>query len=383
MLITNRLRILIILLLSQLAFAGFAASAMAQAKEPFTLIDFQAGPASIKPTRFYILRVDDERKDKTSLGKLAIMSNSITKLASVLPLQIKGGGVAVTTFIANSLPANKALKPLVIKLQMLDVDEKLITGGRAEGRIKIAMQFGLYRNYEFIKLDDYSASSTYQRSVGAAQLIEPFLNQVINNGLKYIETWINSQANKNILLANSVTIIFTDHKDKAEGDTIYYDINRPLKWTDFQGKPHSSKNAAEIFASLGYDEDVKLSNGLINVKLDIKVYVPKSACWVRSGGLDNNSLMHEQRHFDIVKLVSERFKRRILNEKLSTDNYDGPINMAYLDALREIYQLQTQYDSETSHGVDANQQQQWNLRLEKELQKSGVKKFTAQAADFN
>ncbi|AMR31925.1 hypothetical protein A0256_11065 [Mucilaginibacter sp. PAMC 26640] len=380
--ISTTVRYYLFILTELVGLVGFTLPVDAQIPFKTAIIELQPKPAAIAPTQFYIFRVDDERSDLRTIGKVVQVNDLKPRQPQILPAHLGGGGTALRSFIAASIPVNKNLRPLVIKIKSVEIDERPVAANRAEGKIALSLQFGLLRNGEFVKLDDYTASSSYQRKSGAAQKAEPLLSNMMVKGLIYINNWVNAQADHHMALAKKVKISFTDHKNTIEDDTVYYDPNRPLKWTDFAGKPHNSKYAAEIFAALGYDEDVKLSNAIIDIVLDIKVYVPKSACWVRSGGLNSNSLAHEQLHFDIVKLVAERFKQRLARTELSVDNYDGPINMAYLDALREINEIQKRYDSETSHGLEGYQQQLWTVRVRQELQKLSVTQLNTQAAEL-
>jgi hypothetical protein len=65
--------------------------------------------------------------------------------------------------------------------------------------------------------------------------------------------------------------------------------------------------------------------------------------------------------------VSEKFKRQMLAEVLPVLNYDGSINTAYFDALREMDRIQKQYDNETGHGANTWAQERWNAYIDKEL----------------
>jgi hypothetical protein len=347
-----------------------------------TYIELQNQRLNITPTEFYISRIDDERIDKKTIGKL-IPVTSPANPAGAVRIDLKGGAAtSLRNFVGNSFTANKLARPLIIKIRSFSVTETAVTAGKVDGKISLAIAFGFEREEDFIPLSSYSGGSTYQRNIGPAQQIEPLIRAAVVSALLYMNNWMGNQVNTNIKLAHGVKVKFTNYNEQPEGDTIYYNVNRPLTWADFMAKPQNNRYAAEIFASLGYVEEVKLVKGVIYITLAIKVYVPKSASWVRFDTMNSNSLNHEQRHFDIVKLVAERFKQKVLAEDLSTYNYDGPINMAYLDALREIYAMQKQYDGDTGHGTNAYRQQEWNSRIDKELQSLGVKSDKDQAA-FN
>jgi hypothetical protein len=70
-----------------------------------------------------------------------------------------------------------------------------------------------------------------------------------------------------------------------------------------------------------------------NVTSALNRICPKVLAGQKNGARTPYSLNHEQRHFDIVKLVMEHFKQQLLKEKFTVDNYDGPINVQYLDSF--------------------------------------------------
>jgi len=336
-------------------------------------ISLQNERLKVTPTRFYIAAVIDERKEDNTIGSI-LMQPVHGKINGTYRLGLKGGIAALKNFVNYSFPADKSLRPLVIKIKELKINETAVTPLRADGKIKLSISFGLPRGEDFVLLSDYTGSAEYQRPPGPPQQVEPLIRSALSNCLLYINNWMNVQAWVNPKLATAVKVSFTDYHEAAEGDTVYYNIRRPLTWNDFQEKNHrATHHGAEVFAGIGYDEDVKLINGVFYVKLAMKVYVPKSASWVSNSNANAYALNHEQRHFDVAKLVAEHFKKRIMDEKLPPENFDGPINVAYLDALREMDKLQKQYDGETNHSIDAFQQRQWDERIDKELQQLGVK----------
>jgi hypothetical protein len=369
--LNNRNRNLFILLFAALSilFSGYKFYSQTS-----SFVELKNERLPVTPKEFYISGVTDTRSDNTIIGNLAPAVVVPGNKTDAIKIELKGGITAIRKLIDYSLPVNKSLRPVIIKLKNLKVTETALAGGRVNGQVTLSVSFGLQQDDDIVHLTDYTGNANYQRAAGPAQQIEPLLRSTITNSLIYLNNWMNAQADNNIKLAKSVQVKFSDYFEPVEGDTIYYSTNRPLKWTDFQQKAQPGNNhGAEIFASLGYNEHVELVKGVINVKLELKVYAPKSACWVRGGVNDAYSLNHEQRHFDIVKLVAEHFKKAVLAEKLSVTNYDGPINVAYFDALREIDKLQKQYDGETRHSMNTYQQQLWNNKIDQELQELGIK----------
>jgi hypothetical protein len=334
------------------------------------------GALSFTPKEFYISGVIDQRADRTAIALLLSATGTSDKHPKAAAIDLHGGTfVAVKQFIDHNFQNNKLLRPLIIRIKKFKIVESSLSAKRYEGKVSLDISFDLQMpNDDPVPLGEYSGSANYNRPAGPPQDIEPTLRHLLENGLEYINTWMNEQANTNIKLAKGVKVIITDFAEKREGDSIYYSVNRPLTWNDFQSKTGNKKYDAEVYPTFGYEERNEIINGIVNISMQIKVYLPKSASWVKDGKQNSYSLNHEQRHFDIAKLVAEHFKRKIKQEGLLVTNFDGQINVDYLEAYRELHTLQKQYDDETRHGVDELAQQLWNTRIDKELKELGVKK---------
>ena len=329
----------------------------------------------VTPKEFYIAKVTDERESRGAIALLVPVVNIKDVPPKASPVDLKGGTLpAIKQFINSSIARNTTLRPVIISLKKINITETALPVGRVEGHVNVIFSFSLDMGEDDrVHLADYNGRAVYNRDVLQTRDIEPTLRHVLTNGLLYVNNWMNQQAKTNIKLARGVKVTFTDYNEKPEGDSIYYSVKRPLTWADFQSKVPNSKYDAEVFPTLGYDEKAEIINGIINLHLAVKTGLPKSASWAKEGSRNDYTLNHEQRHFDIVKIAAEHFKRKIKARKLTTANYDGPINEEYLDAYREMTNLQIQYDNETRHGSATSEQRKWNERIDKELQELGVK----------
>jgi hypothetical protein len=325
------------------------------------------------PQEFYIAGVTDERDDHAALASLIIKDAVHSSL--VMPADIQGGAAAgIKQFVDHNLSRNTALRPIIVSIKQFKLTESALPGGRVSGNLTMIFSFELQLTYSTVHLVDYSGGIRYNRPDNQSDAAEPVLRHGIENALAYFNKWINQQADINVLLAKGVKVNFSDYTEKPEGDTIYYAVNRPLTWNDFQDKPRESRFEAEVFAGIGYTEHTEVVKGIIHIGIAMKVDMPKSDCWAKPGNRNDYTLNHEQRHFDIAKLVSEHFKQKIMAMQLPVDNFDGPINVEYLETLREQTRLQKQYDSETRHGIDEQAQARWNGKIDRELKAYGVKK---------
>ncbi|RFZ95193.1 hypothetical protein D0C36_06605 [Mucilaginibacter conchicola] len=345
--------------------------AVAQQQNP-ALIELRSTAVTVKPTEFYLKEINDERKNKAALGRMQLYKGG--PFTSSYAINFKGGSAALISFIKNNTGANYKLRPVILTINELSVNEEPAVNGAVKGSVKITLAFALEGTYVPVKLTSYNTTTTYQRPAGPAQYIEPILNKAITNGVSFFDNWVNSQADTNIKLARKVNLSFTDYDENGEGDTIYYKVDRPLKWDDFKAKPlRGSTKGAEIFSYIGYDQSVDVRNSTIFLSIALKSWVAKSACWVLPGMQTDYALNHEQRHFDITRLVTGHFKNRLKTITMAPDTYEGELNTAYLDALRELVSMQKQYDNETSHSGNVTAQEQWNNRIDKELTASGIK----------
>jgi hypothetical protein len=330
-------------------------------------IVLSSGQFLLPANEFYIAGVVDDRDDRSAVARL-LPATRLTPATPKYMADLEGGTLsAVKEYVSKSLPPDKTLRPVIIHIKKLMVDETLQPGGKVEGKLSIVLSFWLKKEDDDLRLIDYRGGTNYTRGTGQQMDVGGLLSNSLRAGLLYFNSWINKQAGGNIKLAKGVKLIFSDYTEQPEGDTIYYSAKRLLKWDDFQQRPLASKYEAEVFPSIAYGEHVEVVKGIINVHISLKPYLPKSACWVKDGGRTPYNLNHEQRHFDIVKLVMEHFKQHLLKEKLTVDNYDGPINVDYLDSFREMNDLQKQYDDETNHGLNVSVQEEWNKKIDKEF----------------
>jgi len=362
----NHIRILLFSIVGILFLCGFKSAQ--KATNDIVLHDEDL---NFTPTEFYIARVTDNRANQNEVASIIYKEahGYITR-----PADLKGGAASsIKSFIEHNLDRNASLRPVIISIKELKLTETSPSPGLIDGRLVVSISFGLQRDYGVVtQLVGYSGGTHYTRSEAQTDVPESIMRKGLENALTYFNNWINKYANSDLRLAKAVKVTFTDYTEKPEGDTIYYSTKRPLAWSDFQDKPNSGPYEAEVFAGIGYTEHTAVEKGIIHVILDIKVDIPKSAAWVR-GMHDDYILNHEQRHFDIAKIVSEHFRQKIASMKLPVDTYDGYINEQYLETLREETRMQKQYDRETHHGTDREAQAAWNEKIDQELKALGVK----------
>jgi len=318
---------------------------------------------------FYVSKVIDDRVGQPLFASLYLSKPGIKP--SLYPTDLQGGTFeSVRNFILNGVAKNPSGRPLVIHIKTCKITEVLSAENRISGNMILVFHFNLQKEWGEVPLTQYSASVKYTRSLNDLTVMEPSFRKMLTHSLKYIDNWINKEASQNIHLAKGVNISFSDYLEQHP-DTVYYESSRPLTWNDFREKaPASNRFMAAVSTSLGYDLRSKMKDGIIQIDLSIKVCVAKSASWATSGIRNDYSLNHEQKHFDLVKIIAGKFRNKLRSEKLTPDNYEGIINVEYLEFYREMNKIQIRYDDETSHGMNKSKQEEWNRRIENEL--SGI-----------
>ncbi|MBC6606077.1 hypothetical protein H8B13_04525 [Hymenobacter sp. BT188] len=350
----------------------------AQSVGPVPPIRLLAPTQTFAPQEFYVAQVIDERPDRRAVASLIPPATATTTAPAPKPQAVDlqgGGGSVIQKFIQQTLPANKQLRPITIRLRECKVTETSDpkAPSRVDGRITIKMAFDWQRDGQTIALTEYQGAARYGRPAGQLGVVEPTLRQALTEAMRYLHTWVKQNAPHNAKLATGVQVFFTDYTDNQEADTLFYDPKRPLDFADFKGTRQSGGNtAAVIFPNFAYQGATKVVGGKMQLHIAMKTFVVRSSSWVADHARTPYTLNHEQRHFDVVKLVVERFKQRIRQDTLSVDYYAGHLQYQYLLSYQEMNRMQEQYDGETGNGTNDAAQARWNERITKELQAFGV-----------
>lgn len=165
-----------------------------------------------------------------------------------------------------------------------------------------------------------------------------------------------------LMLMNSF-VLFSQNAPFKQ-DSITWDINYKLKWSDFTGNEDASSSwmagcAASIYVK-GFRE-----NGLPNFSVNNSFI--KNEAWTK----DTTSvkmLRHEQLHFDIAEV----FTRKIRKAVDSLRQKDVKAVAVYSEKIQKLLKMRNEtdnlYDEQTSHGINDNAQFDWSRKILKELE---------------
>ena len=325
------------------------------------------------PKEFYIASVTDQRSEHGSIARLALALNEPPQ-----PVDLERGVAnSFQQFIDRGMKQNKSLRSVAMRVRQCRVSETA-NGQRVTGQFTFSVTFDLLGKDDAgdetsTHLTDYRGSATYTRPLGRTAVIELTIRQALVASLRSLNDYMNRESGRNEKLARSLRINFVDDTRITDDDTVHYNSTRKLTWADFKAEPRrGSHYAAEVFTSFAYEGKSTVENGVIILNLMAKAYMLKNSSWGRPDAHNAYALNHEQRHFDIVKIIMERFKRKIQVDNLTLEDYNSIIQYQFIETFREMNQLQTQYDNETNHSINQAAQERWNQKIDAELRSFGV-----------
>jgi hypothetical protein len=323
-----------------------------------------------KPNRFYFKKVIDERQDKAKIGLIYGLNQSEKHL------KLSGGVIkSFQNYFNKSITKDTSFYPILFSINELGVDER-IENQKVKGKCKIKISYSYLRDSSVVELTDFQNAITYTRTQGEYNNYETLLSKVIEKSVKYFDEWMTENYDKNPKLIKSLNLIVQQDfgiNNPEKGDTIFWSPSRKMTWADFKGAmPRNTKYSAQIFTNFEYSAPLDLVDGILTVNLQMKVYMLKSASWTSSATLSDYSIAHEQLHFDLTKLIVERFKQKA-KKILTVDNYDSELQLLFIEMYREMNRIQKEYDSESNHSVNVFGQQKWQSIAMEELRLLGVR----------
>lgn len=167
-----------------------------------------------------------------------------------------------------------------------------------------------------------------------------------------------------------VNAFMENKKVKPDNDTIYYDFSRNLNWQDFKGPPDNNHFGGAVTAS-GFAFDSQMNFDGKNIYLDIGVYTffSKNDSWKKPQINSDYHLLHEQHHFDITRLGSQKLITELAKAHFTKENYTVLLTSIFDKVYNENQSIQLQYDRETNHSLDVDKQLEWNNKIAAEIQK--------------
>ena len=135
---------------------------------------------------------------------------------------------------------------------------------------------------------------------------------------------------------------------------------RQIEWTDFKSAPdNSTKHEASTYSSISHS--CYFGNDTLSITILAEFNPNKS--W-KKANLSDHLLIHERMHFDITEYHTRLFRKEF--SKYIFTSFDS-IQAGISKMLNKHYNnwmiMQEQYDLETGHSQDHEQQEIWNKKV--------------------
>ncbi|MES2376241.1 MAG: DUF922 domain-containing protein [Bacteroidota bacterium] len=155
----------------------------------------------------------------------------------------------------------------------------------------------------------------------------------------------------------------------AKAQEIQWQKDRPLTWKDFQGAvPDDNSSSASTSSYIKYEWQHRMRDTTHVLSFKIHCMFNPQASWKRKGQTNKDLLSHEQLHFDITELYARKLAQA-LNSATYTANYREEIQAIYKKVFDEWRDMETKYDTQSTHSREYGYQFIWEQHIHDELTK--------------
>ena len=165
-------------------------------------------------------------------------------------------------------------------------------------------------------------------------------------------------------------LVLCSFQPTQDYETISWQADQRLSWSDFQGKvPASARAAATTASGITYRYSASGTQANVVVDFDISTHFYPSKSWYQPQLCDEVILSHEQLHFDISELYARKMRKRLVQETFTRKNVKAKVKSIYRQINQELADFQNQYDEETNFSRDREAQAVWNAKIAEALKK--------------
>jgi len=108
----------------------------------------------------------------------------------------------------------------------------------------------------------------------------------------------------------------------------------------------------------------KLTPVIIRIKA---IFIEDKSC-KDDKKISDNSLLHEQKHFDIAEIFARKLRREVSEKIISSADYIEYFHKIYNKIAKEYNNFQSFYDQETRNGNNKGKQKEYNSIITNELE---------------
>jgi hypothetical protein len=156
----------------------------------------------------------------------------------------------------------------------------------------------------------------------------------------------------------------------ASEDTLPWSAARPLRWSDYRGRPPAGRDeAAATVAGLLWG--FRCVDDAFTLHMAASFFPDRS--WVNplvfvQPGANLRTLQHEQTHFDLTEVYARLTRQFFVQLRRPCDRTEDELTVMGQRFVREEFSAQRRYDEETANGRDGPAQARWDHQVHERLE---------------
>lgn len=140
--------------------------------------------------------------------------------------------------------------------------------------------------------------------------------------------------------------------------------NGQIEWSDFTGEVDDASDFdAMTYWTITYKFSAPtFKNGRAQTTVTTRIFL-RADSWVKPDKKSARLLEHERGHFKIGQLCAREIEETLSAESFDSADYAQEIDRRYWEIIEKYKQIEKQYDEETEHYRNREQQALWNKKL--------------------
>jgi hypothetical protein len=169
---------------------------------------------------------------------------------------------------------------------------------------------------------------------------------------------------KKIILIILISLTVQVSYGQKKNNLISWEEGKLLTWDDFKGRATgASPYEATTYGALDINFEL-VPETQNKLRFILQVNFDKKKSWVKKKKGTDKLLKHEQLHFDIFELYARMFIKKLEEENaLSGEKYGGKVKKIFNKNFKDLMKFQQQYDKETNHSKNEEQQKEWIIKV--------------------
>ena len=137
-----------------------------------------------------------------------------------------------------------------------------------------------------------------------------------------------------------------------------------LTWGDFKGETDTASQwGALTHSGIRLRYEYRKNNDSMMAQVRLLPFMDLNKSWCKPYAMNDYTLAHEQRHFDIAAIVTNELASEIEQTNFRLVDFAETIMNLHTKYIKRLEKMQKEYDEATAHGDNLEQQLNWNEKI--------------------